>query len=695
MIASQQKLDSFISKNKTQFIIPVYQRNYDWESKKECKRLFDDILKACSADEEDSYFIGSIVFIHDGIYTSGVNQLTIIDGQQRLTTISLIYMALYQYALEVGDIDTKEEIYETYLCNKRFDEKLKLRLTENNDKAMMFLLNNGGNEKYGEYSRIIENYRYVKDRLNKNNIQEIMNGLSKLIFVEISLERGKDDPQRIFESLNSTGMDLSSADLIRNYILIDLPKEDQENIYKKYWMNIEKYCTVKENNKSRVSDYIRDYLTMKSGKIPNIKNVHNEYQEKYKFHSIDDIEQELSELKKYAYQYNRLINFSDVVDKDIRQQLKYISKLEINVANPFLLEVLNDYENNIIEKSVLIELLELIQSLVFRRFVVGLPTNSLNKIFQNLYSKVDTSDYLHSVQKALVKKIGVQRFPKNIEFMNSLKDKDVYHINSKKRVYLLDRLENYNNNELVIVDGNSQITIEHIFPQTPDKEWKELLGEHEYNIMINKHLNSIGNLTLSGNNGSLGNKSFAFKRDLKDKGYKASRLFLNKYLSSLNKWDVSQLSIRSEQLISRAQKIWKFPDVVINGDSDNQEINIFDAADPTFKNLEYFVFHNEKVEETKISKMYEYVISDLFENNSKSFFTTDLGEKFSLTEDKSKLRQAVKINSNYYIEGNLDSSSKFERILNALEIFDMQDELYIKYSNPQTKTPAENSTGAN
>jgi hypothetical protein len=210
--------------------------------------------------------------------------------------------------------------------------------------------------------------------------------------------------------------------------------------------------------------------------------------------------------------YNKLINPKNEADKDIKIQLEYISRLEINVAYPFLMKVYDDYEISLIDKQIFVKILELIQSYTWRRFILGLPTNALNKIFMVLYDKVKSSNYLHSIQEWLIQRPGVQRFPKNTEVMDALKVKDVYNIKSKNRIYLLDRLENFENTERVIIDGNENITIEHILPQTPDKKWKEELGSDEYTFIHDTYLNSIGNLTLSGNNGKLGNKTFIEKK---------------------------------------------------------------------------------------------------------------------------------------------------------------------------------------
>ncbi|MDM8162226.1 DUF262 domain-containing protein [Labilibaculum sp. K2S] len=684
MKANETKVEDFLSSNKTQFVIPVYQRNYDW-STSQCKQLLDDILEVGTSNKMNAHFIGSVVYVHDDVYTSSrIKELTVIDGQQRLTTLTLIYLALYRLAHEINDEALVNEISETYLINKFApeEEKLKLRPTENNDKAIKYLLRSDKDEEFSDFSKVIDNYNYYKSRITEENFEFVLKGLSKLMFVEISLDREKDDPQRIFESLNSTGLELSQADLIRNYILMGLNRRDQNKIYNNYWEIIEKLAKDESLNTSKVSDFIRDYLTLVNNKIPNKSKVYLEFKAKFPTADLQGLETNLTPIKSLVKFYNKLLNPKNETDKDIRLQLEYINRLEINVAYPFLMKVYEDYSENLIDKATFIEVLVFIQSFTWRRFIVGLPTNALNKIFMTLYEKVDKSEYLLSLQKWLLKRPGSQRFPKNKEVIESLKLKDVYNIKSKNRTYLLERFENFENKEPVIIEGNTDITIEHIFPQNPDPKWKIDLGTDEYNLIKETYLNTIGNLTLSGNNGKLGNKPFVFKRDLENAGYKDSRLWLNKYLSIAEKWDKAEIERRFDLLAERFLKIWEMPAIELDERDENNEVNIFEAEDPKFKKLEYAIFFDQKIEVNQVAKLYVEVFKQLFDLQPETFFTTDLAEKITLTKNpkEGNPRQAVAINDTYYIEGNIDNIGKFEKIKHALTIFDSEDELTIKYA---------------
>lgn len=689
MKANETKVDKFLATNETTFAIPVYQRNYDW-TLFQCKQLLHDIIETGKNDKTNAHFIGSIVYVHDDVYTaSGLTELTIIDGQQRLTTITLIYIALYRLAKELDNQMLVNRIQKTYLINEFApeEEKLKLKPTENNKEALRHILNSTDGEEFKGYSKIIENFDYFRSAINAENFEVIQRGLSKLIFVDIALDRQKDNPQRIFESLNSTGLELSQADLIRNYILMGLSRTNQDRIYKSYWEVIEKNAKDETLNKTRVSEFIRDYLTLKNKEIPNKGDVYSKFKEKYPTSTIDELELVLNELKSLVKYYNKLTNPKNEPDKLIRIQLEYINRLEINVAFPFLMKVYEDFSNDIIDKATFISVLSTVQSFTFRRFILGLPTNALNKIFMGLYDKVEPNNYLFSIQKSLLQRSGVQRFPRNTETINALKEKDVYNIKPKNRTYLLERLENFQNNEPVAIEGNSDITIEHIFPQNPDPKWKIELGADEYNLIKENYLNTIGNLTLSGNNGKLSNKPFLEKKvmnvDGKEQGYTFSRLWLNRDLKEKTKWDKVEIEERANTISERFIKIWEIPEIDIELETTNDEINIFDAEDPKHKKLEYAIFFNQKLEVTQVAKLYIEVFKQLFDLQPETFFTSEIGDRLSLTKtpETSGLRQAVPISETYFIEANIDNMGKFDRIKQALTIFGFEDELSIKYAD--------------
>ena len=683
MKANELQINNFLQAPNVQFVIPVYQRNYDWTNT-ECKELLNDIISV-ETEDRGTHFIGSIVFVHEGTYsTSEVKELVIIDGQQRLTTINILYVALYRFAKENGNTQDAERLYNMFLTNqyvKNESSRLKLKQTDTNSFAFKAIMLGTDNDS-SSFSNVTENYNYFRSIINEDNFEMILRGLNRLIFVEISLERDKDDPQRIFESLNSTGLDLSQSDLIRNFILMDLPPKDQNRIFETIWNPIEENAKDLVKQSSLVSDYIRDYLTLRNKKIPNKNKVYAEFKSLYANKKDEAYQQELENIKSLSIHYKKFVNPSTVTDTNIKKELEYINRLEINVTYPFLLQVFEDTENGLLTKDELIKVLKLIQSYAWRRFIVGLPTSSLNKIFMTLYSEVDTEEYYDSIAKALLKKKGSAKFPSNEDLKTALKDKDLYNTQPKNRNYLFEMLENYNNREYVNTN-NEQITIEHIFPRNPNENWNTDLSPEEYFVFKEKYLNTIGNLTLSGNNGALGNKSFLAKREMNvdgnEQGYQYSRLWLNSFLKSIDTWNVSKYEERLNIIYERFLKIWEFPDVEITEADESEEQNIYDAESPTHKKLEYFIFENTKVEEDTIAQMYFYVIRNLYEKNSQLLLSNQ--DVFKITRNASDFRAEQEVVNGWYIESNIDSNSKFTILKKLLSLFEMEDELLIKYSS--------------
>jgi len=449
---------------------------------------------------------------------------------------------------------------------------------------------------------------------------------------------------------------------------------------------IERNAKDETRNISMVSDFIRDFLTLKNKEIPNKKDVYAKFKQKYPTATLEELESVLSEQKSLVKFYNKLLNPQNETDNQIKRQLKYINQLEINVAYPFLMKVYEDYSNEIIDKQIFISILELIQSFVWRRFIVGLPTNALNKIFMALYEKINPSKYLYSLQVSLLQRTGAVRFPKNTEVTNALRDKDVYNIKNKNRTYFLERLENYQNTEPVAIEGNDKITIEHIFPQNPDPKWKFDLKE-EYDFIRENYLNTIGNLTLSGNNGKLSNKSFIEKRDMNveggEQGYKFSRLWLNRDLKERETWNKSEIENRTKAITERFLQIWEYPEIEIENTENEDEINIFDADDPSGKKIEYFVLFGQRTDVSSAKDFYVSVFKQLFELSPELFFTTNLRERIITVNNIniSRLEKDYeKLNDTYYLYTNIINSTKFERIKEALTFFGCEDELNIKYT---------------
>lgn len=686
MKASEAKLNDLIKKNDIQFVIPVYQRNYDWTIK-ECKTLLNDIKDAGKLNRE--HFIGSIVYVDDHSPKTGIQELIIVDGQQRLTTIILIYLRLYKLAGELKDNRLKDRMYEHYLINKYADndeEKIKLKPTENNDKALksIFL-----NTEFKEKSNIIDNYNFFEKEITNNNYINILDGLEKLIFVDMSLDRREDDPQRIFESLNSTGLALSQGDLIRNYILMKLNSKEQRYIYENYWEYIERNARDESMNKDMVSDFIRDFMTSEYNKIPNKNRIYEEFKEKYSISDLVQIEDYLNTLKEYSNYYNKLLNPKNEIDKNISIKLENIKIIEVNVSYPFFLKVYKDYNDKVIDNKTFLKIIDLIESFVFRRFICDVFSNAMNKIFMALYSKIDKNNYYNSLEEYLCKLKNVQRFPNDEELISKLQEKDIYNaMNTKRKIYLFNKLE-MGLGKTIVDFSKTDFEIEHIFPQNPVKEWKDNLTDEEYKIMHTK-MHTISNLTISANNKELSNKTFLEKKNMnidnREQGYKYSHLWLNEYLKTIDEWNVKYLFERFDILFKRFIDVWKYPNIKIEKipNITNEEIDIFEAGDPTGRKLDYAVFNGEKINTVSdVSKLFSFVLRYYYKQNKELFFTEEMQSLIQITKNKKELRTEypIEIDDIYFAENNYSSDRKFYLIKYIMEKFDMEDELYIKYKD--------------
>lgn len=687
MKASPIQLNKFLQKQDTQFVIPIYQRNYDW-NEEQCKQLLEDIIEVGRSpkDEAKVHFIGSIVYVCNDEYTTDeIEQYVIIDGQQRITTITLLLIALYHQAEKLGDNRLAETIYEYYLINKNADDdsyKVKLKATENNERDLHYLLNKVPIPD-STYSNIKNNYNFFAKHITEDNREIIYDGFKRLLFVEIRLERGKDNAQKIFESLNSTGLDLSQADLIRNYILMGLNPSEQTRLYNRYWAIIE--SNTKYEGVSYVSDFIRDYLTIKMGDIPNKNKVYSTFKREFKLDKINELENMLLSLRKFSEIYKLFINPDYIEDSDIKNEISYIKYIEINVSYPFLMQVFDDYNTGLINKDILLRILKFVQSYACRRFIVDLPTNALNKIFMNLYKQIDKNDYENSLYYYVLTRSGKVRMPSDIEISNYLSDKDLYNAKSKMKLYILECLENFENKERVKIIGNSNITIEHIFPQKPDLKWKTEISENEYKLFSEKYIHTIGNLTLSGNNGALGNRTFLEKKSMNkdngEQGYSYSRLWLNRSLNDIDEWNISNYRRRTETLIARFLQIWSIPQNLEMKDLPEYNINNIDLDTVTNKNIEYAIFFDKRLTGDKYKgiKLYNYILKQLFELYSEEEFIYKFRNTLRLTENPNELHRCQPLNSTYYYDTNLSYYQIFSNLKKILEELGLSDELSIKF----------------
>lgn len=559
MKAEAKKILDFIEAGTFQFVVPVYQRMYSWDIK-HCQQLLEDILKA-GKNQVHAHFIGSIVYVADGVYGAN-NSLLVIDGQQRLTTITLLLIALRDFLGEEKEILEKfssRKIHNRYLVNRDEvgEKQYKLLLSENDKDTLIALVDKDKTPPKESSKKIQENFAFFQDKIQELQDDEALKilckGIEKLMIVYVSLERDKDNPQLIFESMNSTGKDLSQADLIRNYILMGLEPKLQTRLYEKYWRAMEQDFG-QENYEKFFNAFVRHYLIIKSGEIPNIAKVYESFKE---YHQNNNAEMEvlLQDMKKYC-EYFCFIAFKKEQDCELKNAFCNLLELQNDTAYPLLLALYEDYANARLSKEDFKEIVSLIESYIFRRAICEIPTNSLNKTFASFIKFIDKNSYMQSVKAHFLLLKSYARFPLNEEFKNALRRKDIYNFNKKS--YLLTRLENHKRKEKI---SANEYTIEHIMPQNPNlsKEWQKDLGEH-YKEIQEKYLHTLGNLTLTGYNSEYKDKPFKEKRDMQG-GFRQSPLKLNDELRNLEMWNQEAIEKRAEALANKALEIWAMPEL--------------------------------------------------------------------------------------------------------------------------------------
>ncbi|GAA8653194.1 hypothetical protein BTM450_06310 [Helicobacter pylori] len=436
MEADVTTLLDFIRENqKNQFVIPIYQRLYSWE-KEQCKQLWDDIIKIGGNDKMDGHFIGSILYVLDRITHSG-NTLLIIDGQQRLTTITLLLTALRDHLNDEDEFLKKfsrQKIQNRYLINsdKDSDKKFRLILSESDKDTLLYLIDKDRREPSDPSLKIVENFKLFEEWIRKNTdkLETIFKGLEKLMIVEIALEKGKNDPQLIFESMNSKGIELAQTDLIRNYIVMETEIEKQEGFYNKYWRAMEEEF---KQNKKWFDRFVRHYLTIKTREIPNINKVYVAFKD-YRQKEGIGIEDLLKDLQKYCGYFCQ-IAFKKESDKDLNKALGFLVDLEMDVIYPLLLELYSDYSDGVLSKDDFRRSIALIESYICRRKVCGLGTNSLNKVFPSFARHIQKDEYFKSLKAHFGSLTEKQRFPNNDEFKDCFITIDFYNF-KKRNIFL-------------------------------------------------------------------------------------------------------------------------------------------------------------------------------------------------------------------------------------------------------------------
>lgn len=676
MEAKKIRILDFIGKGKKTFNIPVYQRNYDWQEEN-CKKLFTDIENIIKHNEEIEHFLGTVVYVLTKIERD-YEEYVLIDGQQRITSISLLLKALHE---KIISEDTKESIWEQYLINKKSPDNIRIRLKpiESDSVSYKQLIDNNDDS---SNSNVCRNYKIFKELLENSHYsaEQIYSALYKIELVTIKLEKDKksENPQLIFESLNSTGLSLTQADLIRNYLLMNSEYEKQTVLYKNFWLKIEIELTNK-----KISDFIRDFLTMKTGKIANNNKVYDDFKEYMRIQKELNEEAVLEELVTYSKYYNWFLNANSNNEK-INEKLKHFKYLKNTTVYPLLLSIFEDtYYYKKLDEDKLLKIIDLLISYIFRRTICGYKTSSINKVFASIPKKIlenqNEKDIYFKIEKNLMERRLETIFPRDEEFkVNFIK----YNFEKNKELlkYTLKELEQKVSNN--VINDTSNLNIEYIMPENLNSEWKLELGEKKFENTHLEYLGTIGNSSLIENDLLRYNKNFKTKKEF----YQKSNIEITRNINNYQVWTDNEIKNRAEQLYEKSKEIWSIPAGYkiqkLNNIEYGKEYLLNSSINVTGEKPDKLIIDSIPYPVKSWKGLLEKLCIELYNLDSDIFkeliynpnFQTK--ERVILSNSISKLRQPIEISNDLYIESNLNANA----ILSYADIiaanFELSDEIY-------------------
>ena len=693
MKGSECRLIEYMEGSKKRFIIPVYQRNYDWKTEN-CKQLYDDLVKVIK-NKRRSHFFGSLVSVYE---PSGRNtEFLVIDGQQRLTTVSLLLLAMYNL-IKSGIITPKDayldkQIYEDFLVDKYQPEetRIKLKPVKNDQKAFGKLFNDA--REHIRESNLTTNYNYFYERIQKQeiSIDELFDAICRLEIINITLNN-EDNPQLIFESLNSTGLDLSEGDKIRNFILMGLPSKEQDEYYDKYWNRIEE-CT-----KYDVSSFVRDYLSIKQLAIPSQKKIYISFKDYVDQKSIET-EELLKDLLAYAKRYEILL-CGGTENKALDACIYRLNRLETTVTRPFFLEVLRLYDENKFDISEVSEIFLITENYLFRRAICDLPTNALNKIFSTLHREITRYEgndlgYVEKFKYALLSKKDRASFPDDDEFAERFTERPIYQMNSKNKIYIMERLENYSTLEDKDVYGHCDdgtYSIEHIMPQHLTPAWIKVLGE-DYEEIHEMWLHRIANLTLTAYNSKYSNSTFEEKKSMKN-GFEDSGIRMNTYIAKKDRWTLSELEERNQYLMGRALEIWAAPTTTFKPAVKQMDsYTLDDDTSLSGRLIARFSYKNTEQPVSSWVEMFQKVLQILYAEDksviTKLAASTEDGLALNFTMNEADFKKTVEIGDGIYVWTNTSTQTKLSVLNKVFKLYDADPSDLVFYLRDENESAEE------
>ena len=597
-------LDLLNNINGGQFVIPVFQRNYTWTSN-EVKQLFRD-LESVLSNEYSNHFLGTIIYT-DRSLSFSERQFTVIDGQQRLTTVFLILYAIKALMQENNDIEKIKELEENYLINKNNsnnESKYRLKPYVSDDNVFQKIVKDRVDKIENKQSNVYKNYINILSYIRKLNsdysLDEIIEGLNKLNIVCIPLYPD-DSAQRIFESINSTGVKLTASDLIRNFLLMDLNNNEQEEYFNKYWMEIEKNIS---SDPKKLESFFRVYLAIKNKKLPAKRSIYNEFKRWYYRNNEISLKEIFKDIIKYSNYYNEIYHIEiNKIDKALREPIKEYRIIGSELPAPLIMGFYNLYQNDEINKEQLSELISIVNNYLVRRSICDLDTKSITKLFAPLLS--DVIDYCREdynlIVESLIHNLIVRNkndsmfVPDEVQLYDMVLNSNVYKNKNVLRIFL-DKLEHDQNPAPVDLD---KLNIEHIMPQNPRNEWYDILNVDQETY--ERNVNRLGNLTLASisDNSRMQNRLWDYKNKILAN---TSHLKINKEILEIDQWTIEEIDKRTKNLINEINRLFPYPKIE-NKDKRVEKIYMDRNG---IKAYAYFYIDTKDVEILEGTELYEF-----------------------------------------------------------------------------------------
>lgn len=691
-------LHEFIEGHKIQFVIPVYQRNYDWLMDN-CDQLFSDLVKL-SRSNRNSHFFGSIV---TSSADSSYNRL-VIDGQQRLTTISLLLLAgikaVKDSIIEISEQSKLDEAYEVFLkakfCNS--ERKIKLLPIENDRIAYDKIFNE--EDSFDEESKVTRNYRHFYDLLTRApqvlSFDQLLDAIERLQIISIELD-SDDDAQLIFESLNSTGLALTEADKIRNYLLMSLTPEEQQICFKDYWQKIE------QATENQPTKFLRDYLTIQQ-QLQRPVRLANIYYEWKKYMDGHNRQEELVTMLDYAHYYQQVTE-AKLSTVKLSEKMRHICNIETDVTNVFFIQFLKYASSNNLSEDEIFNVIDLVENYLARRIVCNMPGNALTQVFCALHKDVLKSieeyssanmelgnSYSDILAYHIMRRDGNYQFPRDMQFVEAIKTRDAYHMLKPFQIFLFERLENSvhgESNDVATDMKKKDATIEHIMPQTLNGDWKAMLGDNYIDIQ-DKYLHTFANLTLTGINSELSNKPFEIKRDGKTigneifPGYNNSKYRLTKNVTLCDKWTETEMQNRCNEIVAIFLRLYPLPNIIFKPlpkpvDEASLDEETFS---PTNRNLKGFRLFGNEYSETTWKGMLLRVVKLVMERYTDIVDTLFDAEGYFWSAKQVDTKYCTLIAPQKYLWTSMDNRSKLRCLRFLFEKCDIAESELVMLLEP-------------